>query len=110
MKSNLFAAARLLAIVLAVTVVCFGLLAANGEFHRALHHGGAADSNGCVLCLFAHGQVDSPASATVPAACVAAVLDLTPPAESIVLVDFTYLLFPSRAPPAVPTRALKVVG
>ena len=87
--------------MLAVTALCFALLAANSEFHQALHHGGTGRSNSCVLCLFAYGHVDSPQSPLALADFVPSFTDSAPPAKSIVTVEFTYLLSPSRAPPAL---------
>jgi hypothetical protein len=65
-----------------------------------MHHGGTADSNSCVLCLFANGHVDLPQTVPAVTAPVRWVLEAAPPARAIVTVDFTYLVSPSRAPPA----------
>ena len=78
----------------------FELLAANNVFHQALHHGGKAAANTCVLCLFAKGQVDSSEPGPVSVQPFLIPLNPEPPMESIVVADFTYLSSPSRAPPA----------
>ncbi len=98
---RLVAAARILAGLLAGAVLVFELLAANGGFHQALHQEGKAGPGGCVLCLFANGQVDSPESLPVATGIVASSFQAAPLVESILPVDFTYLLSPSRAPPAL---------
>jgi hypothetical protein len=103
------AAARVLACVLAGALLLFELVAANSELHQKLHHSGKATSNSCVVCLFAKGQVNSPESAPVFTAPVRIPLDPVLRTESIVMVDVTYLSFPSRAPPAF-SSLLSVVG
>ena len=94
--------------LLAGAVLLFTLLSANGGFHDALHHTGKAAANSCVLCLFAKGQVDQPQTAPVLAGFVPAGFILTLRAESTVLVDFSYLSSPSRAPPALAPFSLAV--
>jgi hypothetical protein len=102
-KDNWFlAAARVLAGALAGALLLFELVAANGELHQALHHGGKAASDSCVLCLFAKGHVDSPEAAPVVTVSIRSSFDAAPRMESIAMVDFTYLASPSRAPPALP--------
>jgi hypothetical protein len=91
---------RLLAGLLAATVLLFELLAADDATHRALYHGGNTGSNQCVLCLFAKGQIDSSESAPILAAVVVPAFFSTQCAKSIVLVDVTYLAPPGRAPPS----------
>ena len=100
-KINWFVAAvRGLAGVLAGAILLFELLSTNGQFHQALHPGGKAASNICVVCLFAKGQVDSPQVIPAVSACVWSWFDPAPRMESAPLVDFAYLVSPSRAPPA----------
>jgi hypothetical protein len=84
---------------LAATVLLFELLAANSAVHKALYHAGNSGSSQCVVCLFAKGQVDSPESAPILTDFVVPAFSSVPPAKSIPKVDFTYLSFPSRAPP-----------
>ena len=93
-------AARVLACVLAGALLLFELLAADNSFHQALHHNGKAASNSCVICLLAKGHADSADTGPVFAAPVRISLITAPAAESIFIADFTYLSFPSRAPPA----------
>ena len=101
-KVNRFvAAARVLAGALAAALLLFELLAANGGFHQALHHGGKAASDSCFLCLFVKGHVDLPQSVPVVTASVRSSFDPAPRMESIAMMDFTYLASPSRAPPAL---------
>ncbi len=102
-KANRFAAAkRGLAVALAVGLLLVDVLAANVGFHQSLHHNGVATSNTCVFCLFAKGQVDLPQAAPVVVTSVPTALAPTPIIHSIVPVDVTYLVFSSRAPPALP--------
>jgi len=94
------AAARGLAGVLAAALLLFELLSTNGRFHHAFHATGKTSSNGCIVCLFAKGQVDSPQATpaiTLPLLCC---FILLVPTESAILVDFRYLASPSRAPPS----------
>jgi hypothetical protein len=101
-KINRFvAASRGLAGVLAGALLLCELLATNGQFHQALHHGGKAVSNSCILCLFANGHVDLPPLMPVVTAHVLSSFDSALRMETIVLVDFSYLSSPSRAPPAL---------
>jgi len=102
-------AARALACAMAGALLLFELLAANGAFHQAFHHSDRSASNNCVLCLFAKGQVDSPESTPILSTPVQVAVFQSLPVESIVLVDFSYLSFPSRAPPAF-FSSLSVVG
>jgi Protein of unknown function (DUF2946) len=81
-------------------VLLFGLLAASNAFHRAMHHGRTADSSSCVLCLFANGHVYLPQTAPAVSESVRVLLAVAPLTEPVVTVDFTYLISPSRAPPA----------
>jgi hypothetical protein len=76
------------------------LLTANSDFHQAQHRDGKAASPTCVLCLLANGHVDMPEAAPSITPAVPPLLDSTLRHESTVLVDFSYLAFPSRAPPA----------
>lgn len=103
-----FAAYRVLSGLLAVALLLCELLAANGQFHQAMH-GGKASSNSCLLCLFAKGHVDSPRSVPFVTAPVQSTFESLPPMESIAVVDFTYLSSPSRAPPVFVSN-LPVVG
>ena len=101
LRANPFvAAARSLVGVLAAAILLCELLAANSGFHQALHRSGKAASDSCVLCLFAKGQVDLPQSVLTVPESVRSSFDLTPRMESVALPDFTYLVSPSRAPPA----------
>jgi len=101
-KSNRFVAAfRGLAGVLAGALFLFELVASNGQFHQALHHNGQSASNGCVLCLFANGHVDLPPLMPVFTAPALSSFDSALRVETTVLVDFSYLGSPSRAPPAL---------
>ncbi len=86
---------------LAGALLLLTVLAANGKFHQALHLKGKSASDNCVLCLFAKGQVDLPQSIAEAPATVAPLVTMRLRLESIVLVDFTYLSSPSRAPPAL---------
>lgn len=86
--------------LLAGALLIFELLAANSGLHQALHDGGKVASNTCVICLFAKGHVDSPGSLPVFTQPVTILLGPALPMESLVIKDFTYLSFPSRAPPA----------
>jgi hypothetical protein len=109
-KANRFvAAARVLAGVLAGALLVFELLSADGGFHQALHHNGKAASNGCILCLFAKGQVDSPQAVPGVTSSVWSMFPPAPRMESIALLDFTYLASASRAPPTL-TSVLSVVA
>jgi hypothetical protein len=84
---------------LAGALLIFELLAANSEFHQALHHGTKAASTTCVVCLFAKGHADSPGLIPLFTHPVTILLGPALRMESIVVKDFTYLSFPSRAPP-----------
>lgn len=99
-KVNWFAAFRGLAGALAGALLLFELLSTNGQFHQALHPAGKSGSNSCVVCLFAKGQVDAPPLAPVPSGVVWSRFESAPTTESTALVDSTYLVSPSRAPPA----------
>ncbi|SPE54278.1 exported hypothetical protein [Verrucomicrobia bacterium] len=92
------AAGRALAVTLAGALLLLALLAANGSFHQALHHGKAASGN-CVLCLFIKGHVDSPQSASLCRVSARCSLDPAPRMNFVAAVDFRYLVSPSRAPP-----------
>ena len=101
-KINWFVAVvRGLAGVMALALLLFELLSTNRRFHQVLHPGGKAASNSCVVCLFAKGQVDSPQLAPVATAAVWSLFNPAPRMESAALVDFAYLVSPSRAPPAL---------
>jgi hypothetical protein len=95
--------------VLAATVLLLGIVAANGAFHQSLHQNGQASSGSCVLCLFVKGQVDLAQTLPSVPGWVSSSFESPPPLESIALVDFSYLVFPSRAPPAL-ASLLTVVG
>jgi hypothetical protein len=98
---NRFAVAlRGLAGLLAAGLLVFELLSTNGRFHQALHPGGKTASNGCVVCLFAKGHVDTPSTLPFITLFVHCPFDLTARSETTFLVGFFYLAFPSRAPPA----------
>jgi hypothetical protein len=100
-KVNGFATAtRGLAGLLAGALLFVEILGANGGFHQSLHANGKAAPSSCLLCLFAKAQVDLPQSAPVITAVIQSSFETAPLGESIVLVDFTYLAAPCRAPPA----------
>ena len=106
---RIIGAARTLACVLAGVMLVFELLAANTEFHRALHKSGTASTDTCVLCQFANGQVDSPPPILTLASPVRLVTELAPRVDCSVRSNFDYLSSPSRAPPAS-SPSLSVVG
>jgi len=93
------AAARVLACVLAGALLIFELLAANSEFHQALHHGGKAASNTCVVCLFAKGHADSPGLTPVFTRPVAILLSPALRSELEFLPWFDFVVSDGRAPP-----------
>lgn len=95
--------ARVLAGVLAATMLVLELLAADGSFHQSLHQNGEAAAHSCVLCLFAQGQVDASEPLPVITPIIRPWCEPAPRVDSTVLVDFTYLSAPSRAPPALPS-------
>lgn len=98
--NRIVALGRALAGLLAGALLIFDLLAANSGFHQALHQQDKAGSTNCVLCLLAKGQVDLPQSVPAAASPVWSSFALVPLAEPTAMVDFTYLIAPSRAPPA----------
>lgn len=107
--SNRFVAVcRGLAGFLALALLVGELFAADAQFHRAIHQGTQTANGGCVLCLFASGQVDlaqpSPGVSKPAYVCFPAEL----PAEVTPCVDFSYLSAPSRAPPSFPAFSLVV--
>jgi Protein of unknown function (DUF2946) len=102
------AAARGLAGAFAVGLLLLELVAANGEFHQALHQSGQAAPDRCVLCLFVKGHVGLAQAAPVVTVSVQTAFEPPPRLESIPVVDFTYLASPSRAPPAFPSRLVAV--
>ena len=87
--------------ILAGVLLILELLAANGGFHQALHHTGNAPPDSCALCLIAKGQVGSPEPALISTQPIQFSFHSTPQIESIVLMDFSYLTPPGRAPPAL---------
>lgn len=97
---RLVAAARVLSCVLAAALLLFELLAADNSFHQALHHNGKTASSSCVICLLVKGHADSADTGPIFAAPVRISFVTAPAVESIFIADFSYLSFPSRAPPA----------
>ncbi len=93
-------AARALGALLTLLLLVLELLAADGRFHQALHQNGKADANSCVLCLFAKGVVDLPPCAVAVSPAVPPPFEVAPRINSAVVLDFRYLVSPSRAPPA----------
>lgn len=91
---------RLLAATLALSLLLLQLLTASSDFHQAQHSSGKATSSNCVLCLLANGQVDLADAGPGITTFVSPFIDSAPLHESIAMVDFSYLAFPSRAPPA----------
>jgi len=91
-------AASMILVLLAVA-----FLAANAPLHHALMHDSANGGNGCVVCLFVHGQV--------ALTDVRPVLEPTPPnlfvglpaVAAAVSWDVGLFLPPGRAPPLNPT-------
>ncbi len=99
-NSRLITAAGMLTGVLTGALLVFELLAANSGLHQVLHQEGKPASDGCVLCLFAKGQVDLPEPVPVAVVILRCVFPQVLARESHAVVDFAYLVSPSRAPPA----------
>jgi hypothetical protein len=84
--------------LLAVVLLGFLFLAANGTAHQALHHGDDSGSAHCAVCLLLHGQVV--AADTAVATAVAAPLIAGPwglPGDVLRVVS--RWLPPDRGPP-----------
>jgi hypothetical protein len=86
-----------LAGILAVLLLAFGLLAASERLHQSLHHG---EETACAVCLFAHGQVDLSAAAPALVSTTILLFCGLIVFKQFVPVRFAYLSPPGRAPPA----------
>lgn len=98
----LTAARPIFAALLAGLMLLLSLLTANDCLHRALYHSGKQANAPCFICLLHKGHVDSSTPAPVivgPRAAYCWVMQAGP----VFTLDVTYLLAPSRAPPAVVT-------
>jgi hypothetical protein len=84
--------------LLAVLVLLAAVLSSSPLLHEHLHHGTAA-GHGCVICLFAHGQSNTPTVLVALVVFVAAFLFLQPPLNAAVLSSVDLRLAPGRAPP-----------
>jgi hypothetical protein len=105
-KVNRFVAAcRGMAGILAAVLLLCEFLATSDQVHGAFHHNGNTTSNSCALCLFVKGLVDVPQPAPFATQPILSSFDLVSHFESIALVDFTYLVSPSRAPPASASKS-----
>ena len=85
--------------MLCALVLGAATLAVCPALHELLHHHTGAAEEGCVVCLFAQGQVHSTDVTPIVAAfvCGLAVQELVPQTVTLRTVD--YRLSPSRAPP-----------
>jgi hypothetical protein len=101
-KRVLSASKRVGAGALALALLLFSLLAANSQFHSALHRSGDALPGTCLLCLFAHGHVSFAQPEPVLTTVVQPAFDFTRWAQSIAIEGPKYLASLSRAPPAAP--------
>ncbi len=95
---------RVIGGVMAGVVFLLGLLATNRAFHDAAHHDGNAASVTCVLCLLAKGQVDSPQLVSVITPAVQHSFEAPGRWQLPAVLDFRYVISPSRAPPAAARR------
>lgn len=88
-----------LAVVLSALVLAAATLAVCPSLHELLHHHNGTSEEGCVVCLFAQGQVNSSDVAPVVAVFVCGLAAAVLPPQIVAPRDVDYCLSPSRAPP-----------
>ena len=94
-----------MAVCMVLVLLALAFLAANAPLHQALMHHSTNGANGCVVCLFVHGQV--------ALTDIRPVLEPMPPdlfvgmpaAVTAVRWDIGLFLPPGRAPPSHPTTS-----
>ncbi len=94
-----------LAGLLVVWIFLLGLAAADGPLHRSLHQNGSSGPVSCAICLFALGQVDSPAATPVLALAVFVLLAGVLAIRASLPFSFDFLLPPGRGPPCPSHRS-----
>ena len=73
--------------------------AGTSSFHQSLHADADTDGHHCVICLFAHGQVESPSVGGLTVLFIAFCVGLVSLARQLALTAIDLRLAPSRAPP-----------
>ena len=93
------AARAALAGVLVGLVLWLATFAATSALHHSLHADTDAGGHHCVICVFAHGQVESAGVGASFVLCLALCVGLLPLARQVTPTSIDLRLAPSRAPP-----------
>ena len=86
--------------MLSFLVMAAGTLAVCTALHELLHHHKGPSEEGCVVCLFAQGQVHGADGAPPVAVFVCGMAAALLPPQAAAPRNADYRLSPSRAPPA----------
>lgn len=93
--------------LLAVLLVWLVTFAPTSFFHSSLHDDTHDHAAPCVICLFAHSQVDTIGLGAVCVLFLAVCVGLAPLARQLVLASLDLRLAPSRAPPRFSGSSLR---
>ncbi len=88
-----------LAGMLVVLMLWLSTFAATSAFHQSLHADTDTGGHHCVICVFAHGQVDTASVGGFTALFIAFGVGLVPLARQVTLPSIDLRLAPGRAPP-----------
>lgn len=93
------AAKTALAGMLLVLLLWLATLAATSAFHQSLHTDADTGSHHCLICVFAHSQVETAGVGVLAVFFIALCVELAPLAQPVTLTSLDLRLAPSRAPP-----------
>lgn len=85
--------------LLAALLVWLVVFAPTSCFHSSLHDDAHEQAAPCVICLFAHSQVDASGLGMAAIIFIALCVGLAPLVRSLALTSLDLRLAPSRAPP-----------
>ena len=93
------AAKAALAGMMVLLLLWLATFAATSAFHQSLHADAGTGGHHCVICVFAHGQVDTASVGGLTVLFIAFCVGLVPLARQLMLSSIDLRLAPSRAPP-----------
>ncbi len=88
-----------MAALLVVLLLWLATLASTSTFHQSLHADTDAGGHHCVICVFAHGLLDTAGVGVLAVLFVALCVELALLARTVALTSIDLRLAPSRAPP-----------
>ena len=87
------------AALLVVLLLWLATLAGTSAFHQSLHADTDAGGHHCVICVFAHGLLDTVSVGGLSVLFIALCVRLVLLARTVTLTSIDLRLAPSRAPP-----------